>query len=68
MIMKKREHDAVADNCGPGDEVVNRLKDATSKSQGDNYSFESYLSLRLFSLEKVGFFLFCFVFKFATSI
>ena len=32
MIMKKREHDAVADNCGPGDEVVNRLKDATSTS------------------------------------
>ena len=45
MIMKKREHDAVADNCGPGDEVVNRLKDGTSKSQGDNYSFESYLFL-----------------------
>ena len=57
MIMKKREHDAVADNCGPGDKVVNRLKDGTSKSQGDNYSFESYLFL-----EKV------FFFKFATSI
>ena len=32
MIMKTREHDAVADNCGPGDEVVNRLKDAACKS------------------------------------
>lgn len=31
MIMKKREHDAVADNCVQ-DKVVNRLKDGTSKS------------------------------------
>lgn len=33
MIMKRENTcDAVADNCGPRDKVVNRLKDGASKS------------------------------------